>query len=353
MALGCRPTVRISTRAVSPTRAPAARASRYHPAGRMAKMDRAEFAVVLRTARSRVSPADVGLPVTATRRQVPGLRREELAELAGLGVDYVTRLEQGRGPRPSPQVLGALARTLRMNDDDRDTLFRLGGSPPPAPARVPMVVPPGTRRLLERMTDLPAVVLSATSDVLAWNRPAAALFGDFGAMPPDQRNLIRRRFLAGTDDDSTTDQNSTAAKNGTPDQNGAGEDSADDQKGAIGQTSTADQSGTAHQGRVADKDEVADEDGAADCVGCLRTAHSRYPDDPDLARLIADLRAGSRRFERLWQAARSGRRRGRSTVVRGLSVDCDVLQVPEADQTLLIFTSAGAQAAGGTKAPAP
>ncbi|MBF6131397.1 helix-turn-helix domain-containing protein [Nocardia otitidiscaviarum] len=95
-------------------------------------MDRAELATVLRGARARIRPADVGLPA-GPRRQVPGLRREEVAQLAGLSVDYVVRLEQGRGPKPSPQVLGALARALRLGDDDRDLLFRLAGAAPPHP----------------------------------------------------------------------------------------------------------------------------------------------------------------------------------------------------------------------------
>lgn len=255
-------------------------------------MDRAELAAVLRTARSRVRPADVGLPA-GPRRQVPGLRREEVAHLAGLGVDYVIRLEQGRGPRPSTQVLGALARALRLDDDDRDTLFRLAGAAPPQAGRVPTLVRPGVLRLLDRMSDLPTLVLSAKSDVLAWNPLATALFGDFSELPPARRNLIRQRFL------------------------GTG------------------------VGRVALS---PDSDSAADCVGCLRTAQARYPDDPDLARLVADLCTGSERFADLWQAARSGRLRSGSTTVDHpelgpLTLDCDVLLVPEADQTVLVYSA--------------
>ncbi|WP_181775598.1 helix-turn-helix transcriptional regulator [Amycolatopsis pittospori] len=255
-------------------------------------MDRSELAAVLRTARSRVKPADVGLPA-GPRRQVPGLRREEVAQLAGLGVDYVIRLEQGRGPRPSTQVLGALARALRLSDDDRDTLFRLAGSAPPQAGRVPMHVRPSVLRLLDRMSDLPALVLSAKSDVLAWNPLATALFGDFSELPPARRNLIRQRFL------------------------GTG----------VGRVTLS-----------------PDSDSAADCVGCLRTARARYPDDPDLARLIADLRTGSAPFDSLWQAARSGRLRAGSTTIKHselgpLTLDCDVLLVPETDQTVLVYSA--------------
>ena len=258
----------------------------------MACVDRAELAAVLRTARARVKPADVGLPA-GPRRQVPGLRREEVAQLAGLGIDYVVRLEQGRGPRPSTQVLGALARALRLSDDDRDTLFRLAGSAPPQAGRVPMLVRPSVLRLLDRLSDLPALVLSAKSDVLAWNPLATALFGDFSELPPARRNLIRQRFL------------------------GTG----------IGRITLS-----------------PDADSAADCVACLRTAQARYPDDPDLTSLITDLRAGSARFDSLWQARRSGRLRSGSTTITHpelgpLTLDCDVLQESEADQTVLVYSA--------------
>jgi transcriptional regulator with XRE-family HTH domain len=97
-------------------------------------VDRAELAAFLRTRRARLGPGDVGLP-TAARRRTPGLRREEVALLAGVSVDYYTRLEQARGPRPSRQVLAALARALRLTGDERDHLFRLAGEPAPNPRR--------------------------------------------------------------------------------------------------------------------------------------------------------------------------------------------------------------------------
>ncbi|MGW0436260.1 helix-turn-helix transcriptional regulator [Micromonospora sp. NPDC003197] len=258
-------------------------------------MDRAELAAVLRTARTRVRPDDVGLP-TGRRRQVPGLRREEVAQLAGVSVDYVVRLEQGRGPRPSSQVLGALTRALRLSDSDRDLVFRLAGSEPPQAGRVPMLIRPSVLRLLDRMSDLPALVLSAASDVLAWNPLAAALLGDFSRWPPAHRNLIRQRFL-GTDPDRT---------------------------------------------RLTEQEEAAT---APHCVGCLRSAQSRYPDDPRLRRLIADLRSGSERFDELWRAARSERLRGTTTTILHptlgtLTLDCDALLVPDADQTLIVYSAA-------------
>ncbi|WP_253798810.1 helix-turn-helix transcriptional regulator [Nocardia amikacinitolerans] len=132
---------------------------------------------------------------TRRSRQVPGLRREEVAQLAGLSVDYIVRLEQGRGPKPSDQVLGALSRALRLSEPDRDLIFRLAGSEPPQAGRIPMLIRPSVLRLLDRMADLPALVLSAKSDVLAWNSLAAALFGDFSTRPPAQRNIMWQRFL--------------------------------------------------------------------------------------------------------------------------------------------------------------
>jgi transcriptional regulator with XRE-family HTH domain len=257
----------------------------------MGRVDRTELAAVLRAARSRVTPADVGLPA-GPRRQVPGLRREEVAQLAGLGVDYVVRLEQGRGPRPSAQVLGALARALRLSDDDRDMMFRLAGAAPPRGGRVPMTVRPSVLRLLDRMPDLPALVLSAKSDVLAWNPLAAALLGDFSEWPPAQRNVIRQRFL-GT---------GLGLMTATPDT-------------------------------------------AAGCVGCLRSAQARYPKDPDLALLIADLTAGSTQFDELWRSGRSGQLRATTTTTEHpelgpLTLDCDVLLVPEADQTVVVYSAA-------------
>lgn len=250
--------------------------------------------MVLRTARSRIRPADVGL-TAGLRRQVPGLRREEVAQLAGLSVDYIVRLEQGRGPKPSDQVLGALVRALRLSDADRDLVFRLAGSEPPHAGSIPMLVRPSVLRLLDRVSDLPAIVLSAKSDVLAWNPLAAALFGDFSQLPPAQRNLLRQRFL------------------------GAGAD----------RTIMTVQQSTAH---------------AADCVGCLRTAHAKYPQDANLTQLITELRAGSAQFGELWQTGRSGRLRSRTATVAHaelgtLTLDCDVLHEPEADQTVIVYSA--------------
>ncbi|MFI9509163.1 helix-turn-helix transcriptional regulator [Nocardia sp. NPDC052566] len=258
-------------------------------------MDRSELATVLRTARSRISPGAVGLPA-GSRRQVPGLRREEVAQLAGLSVDYIVRLEQGRGPKPSVQVLNALTRALRLTDTDRDLIFRLAGSEPPQAGRIQMLIRPSVIRLLDRMADLPVMVLSAKSDVLAWNPLAAALLGDFSEYPVAQRNIHWQRFL-----------------------------------------------GTGQHRVIMTADE--DDANAAACVGSLRSTKSRYPDDPELTRLIAELRANSSRFDDLWRTGHSGRVRSLTKTIAHpalgtLTFDCDALLVPEADQTVVVHSAA-------------
>ncbi|MFD8098620.1 helix-turn-helix transcriptional regulator [Nocardia fluminea] len=257
-------------------------------------MDRAELATVLRTARSRLTPADAGLP-GGSRRQVPGLRREEVASLAGVSVDYIVRLEQGRGPKPSEQVLGALTRALRLTDVDRDLVFRLAGSEPPQAGRIPMAIRPSVLRLLDRLADLPVLVLSAKSDVLAWNPLSAALLGDFSAIPVPQRNIMWQRFLG---------------------------------------------TGT---GRIVMTPEEADSNAAA-CVGCLRAVKAAYPDDPGLSRLLTELRTGSAEFEEHWQAGRSSAMHSLTKTIAhpdlgALTLDCDAMHVPDTDQTIIIYSA--------------
>src|SRR5580700_496135 len=113
--------------------------------------NRAELAAFLRTRRARLSPRQVGLPEAGApgRRRTPGLRRQEVAQLAGMSVDYYIRLEQGRGPHPSRQVLSALARALMLTADERDYLFRVAGESPPAVAGPSREITPGIRHLLD------------------------------------------------------------------------------------------------------------------------------------------------------------------------------------------------------------
>lgn len=258
-------------------------------------MDRLELAHVLKAARARIAPEDVGLPA-GSRRRVAGLRREEVAQLAELSVDYVVRLEQGRGPRPSTSVLTALTRALRLGRDERDQVFRLAGSAPPLAGRIEMSIRASVLRLLQRLTDLPALVLSAKGDLLAQNPVGAALLGDLSRWPEGQRNIIWQRFLG---------------------------------DGAA---------------RVALSPEEYDVS-ARHSVGMLRTALSRYPHDPDLRVLIEELLAGSERFRSMWEEGGSAVSRSMHKTVDHpglgpLILDCDTLLLPDTDQSLIVYSAA-------------
>lgn len=263
-------------------------------------MNRSELGNLLRQARSRIEPAEVGLPA-GTRRRVPGLRREEVAQLAGLSVDYIVRLEQGRGPQPSTQVLNALSRALRLDPDERDQLFRLAGTAPPLPGTIEMIVRPSVLRLMERMSDLPVMVTSATGDVLAQNAMSAALVGDFGQLPPQERNIIWQRFLGDSD-------------------------------------------------RV----EVAEVDRqttARHSVSTLKLAQARYPADSGVTNLINELLTRSEEFARHWEQPGSGRWRSMRKIIRHpdlgpITLDCDLLMLPDTDQAMTVYSApAGSSAA--------
>ncbi|WP_461003815.1 helix-turn-helix transcriptional regulator [Streptomonospora sediminis] len=258
-------------------------------------MDRLELARVLKAARARIAPAEAGLPA-GPRRRVPGLRREEVAQLAGLSVDYVVRLEQGRGPQPSTQVLTALTRALRLETDERDQVFRLAGSAPPLAGRIDMSVRPSVLRLLQRLTDLPVLVLSAKGDVLEQNLMADALVGNLSRLPGLQRNIVWQRFF-----------------------------------------------GTGAERVVLSPEEA--ETTTQQAVGSLRTALSRYPDDPELRSLLDELLAGSERFRGIWEEGRSVVRRSMHKTVDHpdlgtLVLDCDTLLLPDTDQQLIVYSAA-------------
>jgi transcriptional regulator with XRE-family HTH domain len=152
-----------------------------------------ELAAFLRARRERLSPADVSLPDRGRRRRTPGLRREEVAELAGVSTDYVVRLEQGRGLRPSPEVLDALADALRLDRDERAYLFDLvghrstGTAAPASEAGAPAAALAG---LVEDLSPLPAMLVDHRFDILAWNAEMAGLMTDFAELPAEQRNIM-------------------------------------------------------------------------------------------------------------------------------------------------------------------
>ena len=156
-----------------------------------------ELGHFLRARRAALDPHLVGLPDDGRLRRVPGLRREELAQLAHVSIDYVVRLEQGRTRRVSRPVLDALADALRLAPDERAYLFTVADVTQATPARRPgkQQVDRRLLQLLDAMHDIPAMVLNHRMDVLAWNRGAAALLTDFAALPPAERNLIRLTFL--------------------------------------------------------------------------------------------------------------------------------------------------------------
>ncbi|MEU4769991.1 helix-turn-helix transcriptional regulator [Actinosynnema sp. NPDC023794] len=157
-------------------------------------MDQAELAAFLRRRREDLRPEDVGLPAGA-RRRAPGLRREEVAALAAMSTDYYTRLEQRRGPRPSEQMLAALARALRLTDDERDYLFRVAGRNAPSPQVTATHVAPALQRVLDRLSDTPALVLSSLGEVLVQNRLAEALYGDSSRYTGPARSWTYRWFI--------------------------------------------------------------------------------------------------------------------------------------------------------------
>jgi transcriptional regulator with XRE-family HTH domain len=156
-------------------------------------MDRAALADFLRRRRETLRPEDVGLS-PGVRRRAPGLRREEVAALAVMSTDYYTRLEQRRGPQPSEQMLASLARALRLTDGERDYLFQVAGHNAPTPLTATTHVAPALLRVLDRLEDTPALILSNLGETLVQNRMAAALFGDRSGYTGPARSEVYRWF---------------------------------------------------------------------------------------------------------------------------------------------------------------
>jgi transcriptional regulator with XRE-family HTH domain len=155
---------------------------------------RRELGDFLRTSRERLTPDALGLAATG-RRRTPGLRREEVAQDAGVGLTWYTWLEQGRSINASPQVLAALARTLRLDRFERAHLFRLAALADPDEPPESECVPGSVRATLAQLEPYPAYVVTARYDLLAWNRAYAALMGDVEALPRDRRNVLLLLFL--------------------------------------------------------------------------------------------------------------------------------------------------------------
>lgn len=156
-------------------------------------MNREALADFLRRRRDELRPEDVGLPAGA-RRRTPGLRREEVAALAVMSTDYYTRLEQRRGPQPSEQMLSSIARALRLTTGERDYLFRIAGHNAPTSAMSATHVAPALLRVLDRLDDTPALILSNLGETLVQNRVAEALFGDRSGYTGLARSEVYRWF---------------------------------------------------------------------------------------------------------------------------------------------------------------
>ncbi|OXR43895.1 hypothetical protein B7C42_04134 [Nocardia cerradoensis] len=254
-------------------------------------MDREELADFLRRRREQLQPADVGL-LPGTRRRTPGLRRDEVALLAGMSTDYYTRLEQSRGPRPSVQVLGALARALRLSDDERDHLYHLCGHAAPHRGGGDRHVGPGLLYLLDKLEDTPACVVSDLGEILAQNRMHINMVGDHTRFTGMDRYLLWRWF---------TDP--------------------------IGRETFPD----------ADWDRLTRRH-----VADLRATAARRAGDADVTELVTKLRAVSPEFERLWSAHEvavriSDAKRIRHPQVGLLDLVCETLVTPNASQHLLVY----------------
>src|SRR4051812_24339701 len=210
---------------------------------------RAELTEFLKSRRARVQPEDLGLKVFSGRRRVPGLRREELAQAAGVSADYYVRFEQGRADNVSQEILDAVADVLRLTDDERKHLALLAKpARRKARRRTPERMRPGLQRLLDAMTDVPVFVLGRRMDVIGWNRLAAVLIADFDSLDLKERNIPRMVFL------------DPASRDFYP-----------------------------------QWEAVADE-----TVGYLRMYAGRYPDDPELAELVGELSIRSPEFREHW-----------------------------------------------------
>ncbi|GFG65387.1 transcriptional regulator [Mycobacterium kubicae] len=258
------------------------------------------FGELLRLWRDRLSPQEVGLTV-ALRRRAPGLRREELATLAGISVDYLLRLEQGRSSHPSPSVVASLARALQLSRSERDQLFASAGLLPPRDGTIDTYLPPGIQRLVRRLSDIPCAVFSADWTLQWWNDMWVALAGDPAQLPPRERNVARAIFGDGPARALLTSSHSPAAVS----------------------------DGTFENAILAD----------------LKAASARYPLDPGLSELVRELRTVSTDFDERWRAASPAVHTTQCKTIRHpevgeIRVDCDVLDIPGADLHLVTYTAA-------------
>ncbi|MFG3028875.1 helix-turn-helix transcriptional regulator [Streptomyces sp. NPDC048253] len=255
-----------------------------------------QLGTALRRWRDRLAPADVGLPAMG-RRRAAGLRREELAALAGLSVDYLVRLEQGRASRPSEQVAAALGRALHLEASERDHLYRLAHLPLPGSGRISTHIPPSVQRLLAALADQALAVFAADWTLITCTPLWASLFGEPALSPADRRNLVLETFLP---------------------------------------EFTSGRLPRSERGREALE---------AALVADLRTAQGTFPDDPRLRGLIQECTARSPRFAQLWSQGVAGalghdRKTVSHPAVGDITLDCDILTVPGSDLRIVAYTVA-------------
>jgi transcriptional regulator with XRE-family HTH domain len=266
--------------------------------GAMTMTPGAGLGAMIRTWRYRLPPSAAGLPVGPARRAV-GLRREELAELARVSVDYVVRLEQGRATTPSAQVVASLARALQLTITERDHLYRLACLVPPADGAISDHIAPGVHRVLTRLGDVAVAVYAADWRLIWWNRSWAALLGDPSSAPPRLRNFARDRFPVA----------------GGP------------ARLALWPVTELDRNTT-----------------DAAVVSDLRRATGRFPEDTRLAELIHELSTGNQKFAELWAigtvaAHREDHKTIEHPAVGPVTVDCDVLTDGDSEHKIVIMTA--------------
>lgn len=258
-------------------------------------MDREALADFLVRRRAQLKPSDVGLS-TGARRRTSGLRREEVAQLAAMSTDYYARLEQQRGPQPSVQMLASLARALRLTPDERDYLHRVSGHSAPDRTVFTDYVHPGMLRVLDRLQDTPAFVVSVLDEVLVQNEPARALLGDASGLEGLERSGIYRWFTA-----------------------------PDEERGRYPQPDHE------HRSRV--------------LVASLRAAYGALGEQSRAGDIVRELLTRSPEFAALWEVHEVQRRFEDHKVlihpeIGAIEVDCQALFTEDESQALVVLTAA-------------
>lgn len=258
----------------------------------MTGSDDSALGAFLMARRAEITPAMAGLAEDGTRRRVPGLRRDEVARLAVMSVDYYTRIEQGR-LRPSPAVLASLVRALRLDESQTSYLYEVAGRPRTHERRAEQRIRPAVHRMLASLGHYPAFVLGRFNDILAWNDAAAALFQDFALLSAAERNYTRLLFLDPRSRDLFVDW----------------------------------------------------EDACRLSAARLRMDTAGHPDDPRLQALVGELSVRSENFRQWWTGhvvsdTSAGRKRFRHAALGELTLDCDTWANPDDPELMIVVYSA-------------